>query len=124
MFLKLSILLHYVRISVMAFEKRLCYALVGLSLAGSLALLIVSFARCIPFNAIWTPNLPGATCVSTTLYFHAVQIHTLVMDLLILLAPLFILRHLHISWQQRALLVMVVGFGGMWVDSLTYSPRL
>jgi hypothetical protein len=59
--------------------------------------------------------------VPTTLYFHAVQIHTLVIDFLILLAPLFILRHLHISWQQRALLVMVVGFGGMWVDSLLPS---
>lgn len=113
MFLKLSILLHYVRISVMAFEKRVCYALIGVGLAGSVALFIVSCARCIPFEAIWTPNMPGARCVDPNAYFFAGQGHTLAMDFMILLVPLFILRHLNIPWQQRLLLTIVVGFGGM-----------
>lgn len=113
MLLKLSILLNYIRISVMAFERRLCYALTAISVAGFLASTIVSLTRCIPFEAIWTPNIPGAKCVNATAYMYALQIHTLIMDFAILIAPLFILRHLTIPWAQRVLLGIVLGFGGM-----------
>ncbi|RYO95809.1 hypothetical protein DL765_011771 [Monosporascus sp. GIB2] len=113
MFLKLSILLHYTRISVMPFERRLCYILIGVLLSGYFAIIIVSLTRCIPFKAIWTPNIPGAKCINHTAYFFALQIHSLVMDVIILVAPLFILRHLTIPWPQRVLLAIVVGFGGM-----------
>jgi hypothetical protein len=113
MFLKLSIILHYTRISVMAFERRLCYAIIGVLLAGHLAYLSTSLARCIPFQAIWTPNIPGARCLDTTILFFVGQSWSLAMDIIILVAPLFILRHLSIPWKQRALLVIVVGFGGM-----------
>lgn len=113
MLVKLSILLHYTRISVMAFERRLCYGLIGILLSGYIVVIVLSMVRCIPFEALWVPNIPGAKCLNTTQLFLAVQSHTLAMDFIILLAPLFILRHLTIPWPQRALLVVVVGFGGM-----------
>ncbi|KAM7220299.1 hypothetical protein V8F06_004265 [Rhypophila decipiens] len=113
MSLKLSIALHYTRVSVMPFEKRLCYALVALVLGGYTAVLVVQFIRCIPFYAIWTPNVPGAKCLDTTASFLAVQAHTLAMDFIILLVPLVILRHLNIPWRQKVVLVIVLGFGGM-----------
>ncbi|KAK3368483.1 hypothetical protein B0H63DRAFT_488550 [Podospora didyma] len=113
MFLKLSIVLSYVRISVMAFERRLCYVLISLVGLSYLVLLSVSLARCIPFQAIWTPDIPGATCLNTTMLFFAGQGHCLAMDLIILVVPLFILRHLSAPWRQRVLLVIVVGFGGI-----------
>lgn len=115
MFVKLSILLHYTRISVMAFERRLCYVLIGILLSGYVAVIILSMLRCIPFQALWVPNIAGAKCLDTTKLFLAVQSHTLAMDFIILLAPLFILRHLTLPWTQRLLLVIVVGFGGMYV---------
>ncbi|KAK0744307.1 hypothetical protein B0T21DRAFT_428594 [Apiosordaria backusii] len=109
----LSILLHYTRISVMACERRLCYGLITILMSGYIAVLIVSFVRCVPFYAIWTPGVPGARCIDTAAYFLAVQIHTLIMDFAILVVPLVILRHLSIPWPQRVLLVIVLGFGGM-----------
>lgn len=113
MFIKLSILLHYTRISVMAFERRLCYVLMGILVSGYFVVIVLSLVRCIPFEALWVPNIPGAKCLDTTKLFLAVQSHTLAMDFIILLAPLFILRHLTVPWLQRVVLVIVVGFGGM-----------
>ncbi|KAM7190973.1 hypothetical protein V8F20_009511 [Naviculisporaceae sp. PSN 640] len=113
MFLKLSIALHYTRVSVMRFEKRICYALIALVVSGYTGIIILNFLRCIPFHAIWTPGVPGAKCIDTTSSFLAVQGHTLAMDFIILLVPLVILRHLSIPWRQKVVLVIVLGFGGM-----------
>lgn len=113
MFLKLSIALHYTRVSVMAFEKRLCYGLTGLVVLSYTAVIILTFLRCIPFYAIWTPGVPGAKCMNVMSTFLAFQAHTLAMDFIILLVPIVILRHLNIPWRQKVVLVIVLGFGGM-----------
>jgi hypothetical protein len=113
MFLKLAIALRYTRISVMAFERRLCQVLVGIVVVGYVTMLVANLCRCIPFQAIWVPNIPGAKCLDTKTLFYTMQGHTLAMDFIILIVPLFILRHLTIPWRQRVLLVIVAGFGGM-----------
>ncbi|KAK0717449.1 hypothetical protein B0T26DRAFT_646280 [Lasiosphaeria miniovina] len=109
----ISILLHYTRLSVMALERRLCHVLFVIVVLGYSAMLILSLTRCIPFQAIWMPQIPGANCTNTTTLFLTVQGHSLAMDFIILVAPLFILRHLTIPWPQRVLLIIVVGFGGI-----------
>jgi len=96
----------------MAFERRLCYVLIGILTTGYIVVIVLSMVRCIPFEALWTP-IPGAKCLNTTQLFLAIQSHTLAMDFIILLAPLCILRHLTIPWAQRVLLIVVVGFGGV-----------
>lgn len=97
----------------MAFEKRLCYILLAVNGCGYFALTIANMARCRPFEANWTPNLPGSQCLNSTLFFFAIQIMHMVMDFVILLAPLFILRHMTVAWRQRLLFGVVLAFGGM-----------
>ncbi|EJT68720.1 hypothetical protein GGTG_13707 [Gaeumannomyces tritici R3-111a-1] len=111
--LKLSIVFQYMRISVMNFEKRLCYALAAILVCGFLSFFVTSLVICRPFYAIWTPNVPGAVCVNVTLSMTATQIYFIVMDFAILIGPFFILRHLTIPWPQRILLGFVLALGAM-----------
>lgn len=112
-FLKLSILFQYLRISVMAFEKRLCYFFVAILGCGFLACFILALTTCIPLYALWTRNVPGAVCLNTTITFSASQIWIISMDFIILIGPLFILRHLTIPWPQRVLLGFILALGAM-----------
>ncbi|KAL8346339.1 hypothetical protein RB598_000307 [Gaeumannomyces tritici] len=110
-FTKLSIVLQYTRISVMDLEKRLCYALSAILCCGFLASFVLAFVTCIPFYAIWTPNVPGAVCLNTTATFTAIQIYLIIMDFAILIGPFFILRHLTIPWPQRIFLGFIMSLG-------------
>ncbi|KAL8402762.1 hypothetical protein RB596_009212 [Gaeumannomyces avenae] len=110
---KLSIILQYTRLSVMPFERRFCYAFAAFLGCGFLAYFIELWVTCIPFYAIWTPNVPGAVCINSTVDFAVWQTFLIVMDFTILICPLFILRHLTIPWPQRLLLGLVLAFGAM-----------
>ncbi|KAL8296104.1 hypothetical protein RB600_001546 [Gaeumannomyces tritici] len=110
---KLSIVFQYIRISVMDLEKRFCYALSAILSCGFFAFFIVFLVTCIPFHAIWTPNVPGAVCINPTASMTANQIYLIVMDFTILIGPFFILRHLTIPWPQRILLGLVMSLGAI-----------
>ncbi|KAK4201357.1 hypothetical protein QBC40DRAFT_347906 [Triangularia verruculosa] len=111
--LKLSILLQYVRISVMSFEKWLCYAIIVVLIGQSFAFVGTHLGLCRPFHALWTPNVPGAVCLDRTKVIHMQLGMTIAMDFLVLLAPLFILRHLRLPWTNRLCILIVLSFGGM-----------
>jgi len=111
--LKLSILLQYVRISVMAFEKWLCYAIIVILVGQSLAFVGLHLGICTPFHALWTVNVPGAVCLNRTMIIYMQLGMTIGMDFLVLLAPLFILRHLSLPWIQKLMILIVLSFGGM-----------
>ncbi|KLU82608.1 hypothetical protein MAPG_01680 [Magnaporthiopsis poae ATCC 64411] len=85
LFLKLSIVLQYIRISVMNVEKRLCYAFVAIIISGTLSFLIATLTACTPVYAIWTPNVPGAVCINSTASFTANQVYQILMDFAILI---------------------------------------
>ena len=113
--LKLSILLQYVRISVMPFEKRFCYVIIAILVVQSLAMVGTHLALCRPFYALWTPNVPGQVCLDRTKVYYAQLGMTIVMDFAVLVAPLFILRHLRLPWVHKLLILVVLSFGGMYV---------
>ena len=121
-FLKSSILLQYLRISVMPFERRLCYALVAFLVAQSLAMIIVHLSLCMPFKALWTPKIPGARCLNRTAVYFAQLGFTIAMDFVVLIAPLFILRHMRRPWPQKLLISIALAFGGTYVSKK--SPSL
>jgi hypothetical protein len=113
-FLKLSILLQYLRISIMPLERRLCYTIIFVLTAETIALSVIHLCLCTPFEAMWTPNLPGAKCLNRTIVYYVQLSITIAMDFIILIAPLFILRHLKLRfWRQRLLLSIVLAFGGL-----------
>jgi hypothetical protein len=112
-FLKLSIMLQYKRITILPWEKHLCFAIIAALSAGYLAILIVEMVRCVPFVAQWTPKYPGAKCINSTAFYLAAQVLNMVMDIVILLGPLVILRHSTAPLQQKLLFGVALGFGGM-----------
>lgn len=112
-FLKLSILLQYLRISIMPLERRLCYTIIAVLVGETIALSVTHLCLCTPFEALWTPGLPGAKCLNRTAVYYAQLGITIGMDFVILIAPLFILRHLKLRfWRQRLVLSIVLAFGG------------
>ncbi|KAH7304146.1 hypothetical protein B0I35DRAFT_495507 [Stachybotrys elegans] len=113
-FLKLSILLQYLRISVMPSEKRTCYIFILILACGTTAFTIINLAHCRPFAAQWNPGIPGAQCtVNRTVWFYSNQAFHILLDFSILIIPFFILRHLTVPTQQRLLIGVVLGFGGI-----------
>lgn len=110
--LKLSIMLQYYRVAVLPWEKRLCLVIIAILSAGYLAFLLVQMVRCIPFEAQWNPKYPGARCIYSTAAFFAAQGFNLGLDLLILVGPLFILRHSSAPLPQKMLFGIALAFGG------------
>jgi hypothetical protein len=93
-------------------DKRLCYSLLALLNVGYLGFLVARMARCVPFQAQWTPGIPGARCFfSGTALMFASQIWNMGMDFVILLAPLYILRHFTGGLLQRVGIGLVLAFG-------------
>jgi hypothetical protein len=93
-FLKLSILQQYARIGVLPSGKRLCHIMIAILCTGYLIFIVLRMVRCIPFHTQWTPKLPGARCIyNNTWFMFASQGWNMAMDFVILLSPLYILRH-------------------------------
>ncbi|KAK4169858.1 hypothetical protein QBC43DRAFT_198682 [Cladorrhinum sp. PSN259] len=109
----LSIMLQYVRISVMPFEKWICYAITAIIIAQSLTMGTINFILCTPFHAMWDRKVPGAKCLNITMIWYAQLGLTICTDFLVLTAPLFILRHLRLPWIQKLAISIVLSFGGM-----------
>jgi len=87
----------------------------------SLAMIGTHLALCRPFHALWTPNVPGAVCLNRTMVYYAQLSLTIVMDFGVLVAPLFILRHLSLPWIQKLMILVVLSFGGMYVTPICHA---
>lgn len=112
-FLKLSIMLQYVRISVLPSDRRLTHILIAVLCTGYFIFIVMRMARCTPFEAQWNPRLPGARCAyNNTWFLFASQTWNMVMDFAILLVPLFILRHSKAPFMQRVVFFFVLALGG------------
>lgn len=118
LFLKLSILLQYVRVSVMPLDRRLCRILIALLCTGYTIFIVLRVVRCVPFAAQWTPKMPGAQCFfNATWFMFASQAWNMVMDFVILVVPVLVLRHSKAPWLHRILIGIVLAFGASYVVS-------
>lgn len=116
LFLKLSILLQYVRVSVMPLDLRLCRILIALLCTGYTIFIVLRMVRCVPFAAQWTPKMPGAQCFfNATWFMFASQAWNMVMDFVILVVPVLVLRHSKAPWLHRVLIGIVLAFGASYV---------
>ncbi|KAK0740039.1 hypothetical protein B0T18DRAFT_417099, partial [Schizothecium vesticola] len=97
----------------MSFEKRFCYVIIAILIAQSLSMVGTHLALCRPFYSLWTPNVPDMVCLDRTKVYYAQLSMTIVMDFSVLVAPLFILRHLRLPWVQKLMILVVLSFGGM-----------
>ncbi|KAH8694336.1 hypothetical protein GQ44DRAFT_791370 [Phaeosphaeriaceae sp. PMI808] len=108
-----SIMLQYVRISVMRFEKRLCYAILVIVVIQHMTTIVVNLNYCRPFKALWNPRLPGAKCLNWAAMAYAPLSLTIAMDIIILILPAIILRHLTLRWYQKFGVAIILSLGGL-----------
>jgi len=112
LFLKLSILLQYVRISVTEWDRRMCKGLIAVLCTGYVVFIVLRMVRCVPIEAQWTVKLPGARCFfNSTWFMFASQAWNMVMDFVILVVPMVVLRHSRAPFLQRVLIGVVLAFG-------------
>lgn len=113
LFVKLSILFQYLKITVMQFEKRLCYVLISLVVLQGITYSVLTFTLCTPLEAMWNRHIPGAKCVNMTVAYTAGLFLTITMDFAILFLPVIILRHLTLRWYQILVIAIVLSFGSL-----------
>ncbi|KAK0616873.1 hypothetical protein B0T14DRAFT_523959 [Immersiella caudata] len=112
LFLKLSMLQQYVRVSVTPLDRRLCLGFIAALVTGYTVFIVMRMVRCVPIQAQWTPRLPGAKCFfNATWFMFASQAWNMVMDFVILLLPLLVLRHSRAPVAHRVLIGVVLAFG-------------
>lgn len=123
MALQLSIMLQYARISVLPFERHICYrySIIAIIIAQFLALTVVHLCLCRPLYPLWTPNIPGAVCLDRRTIGYTVLSFNISMDFLVLIAPLFILRHLSLPWVQK---LIISGGLVIWRNVRRHPPTL
>jgi len=94
-------------------DKRLCHVLIVVLCVGYLIFIVLRLVRCIPFDAQWIPDLPGARCYfNNTWFLFASQTWNMLMDFVILLVPLVILRHSRAPLLQRIFFIIILACGG------------
>ncbi|KXJ87185.1 hypothetical protein Micbo1qcDRAFT_107376, partial [Microdochium bolleyi] len=108
-----SILLQYVRISVLSIEKRICYGILAFVVASGVTWIIVLYFECIPFSAEWNLDTPGARCVNRIATYYAASVTTILADVIILVIPVFLLRHSTLQWYKKMVIGIILAFGGL-----------
>ena len=117
-------MLQYIRISVMQFEKRLCYMIISILVIQGISMIVVHLKLCSPFEALWNRHLPGAKCLNTnTVYTLALSL-IIAMDFAILLLPAPILKHLTLRWYQKLAIAIVLSFGALYVFLLCVADGI
>ena len=111
--IKCSIILLYLRLFSSRASKRICYALLAIMSAYGIETFFAGLFTCTPIEFFWNSKISGGKCVDkTTLYFANARI-SIVTNVALLLIPVIFLRHLTMPKLQKALVMVIVAFGGL-----------
>ncbi|KAI1469157.1 uncharacterized protein F4812DRAFT_470254 [Daldinia caldariorum] len=81
-------------------------------IAFDLACIMVSVFECIPVQYYWDMSIKGGHCLDYGLYTLLAGMLNIITDLIILLAPIPQVLHLHISKHKKMLLIFTFAMGG------------
>ncbi|KAH6681321.1 hypothetical protein B0J14DRAFT_633068 [Halenospora varia] len=110
MFVKLSLLAFYLRLSPNGMFRTLTYAMMAVSAAFGVASVFAAGLQCIPISMLWDPNQPGHCTQVNTFYFANAAIHILT-ELLIYILPIHTFWKLHLPTRQKLGLCGLMGIG-------------
>jgi hypothetical protein len=120
MFIKLSLLTFYLRLSS---EKSFLvpvyigiFVITGFGIGSITAILL----QCIPLSMLWDPNQPGS-CFHLIDFYYANAALNIATDVTILLIPVKILWGLHMPVRQRISLCALFSLGSLYVIPV-HSP--
>lgn len=113
---KISILLLYIRVfGVWKSFKRLCYVVMGLVLAFTIASVTTSVIQCSPINFAFdkTANGGHGTCIDMTNFWYANAGFNIGSDVIIISLPILPVRSLQLPLRSKIALCGVFAIGGL-----------
>ncbi|OCK81166.1 hypothetical protein K432DRAFT_296116 [Lepidopterella palustris CBS 459.81] len=123
---KISICVFLLRILGVAHRNftNFLYALMAISTAVNLSLVFVWFFQCRPIQAIWNFTIEEKTCMPGSAIVGVAYLSAgfnMATDIICATFPIFFLRNIQINRGRKIALMVLTGFGLLWVSNPT-SP--
>lgn len=85
-----------------------------ISLAWCIAMTFVSIVQCVPLTDAWNPlRLTEGHCVLFGLYTLFEEVTNVVLNIIVLVLPIFVIRKLQLPARQRWMLSLLFLLGGL-----------
>lgn len=122
--IKVSICFLYIRIfGVYTLFRNYCILLIIISTLWALATLFGSVFQCNPIRDAWNPLGDRSNCLNIRLFLIGTNTPNVIIDALILTAPIYPIWRLHLSTRKKILVSMVLLLGaGYDVQNSRYRP--
>lgn len=111
-FVKLSILLQYLRIATDPPVRLFCWISIYFTVAVCIEALIGGLLQCLPIAKFWDDRIPGK-CINKTAFYYANAAISIVQDVSLVVLPFFMLKHLLMPRKEKICLMIILGFGGV-----------
>ncbi|KUJ16489.1 uncharacterized protein LY89DRAFT_84513 [Mollisia scopiformis] len=111
LFIKLSILLQYLRICISPRVRLFCHLTLILIISYGIETFFTGLLTCLPVSYFWDKTIPGGKCVNEPALWFANAGINIFQDLCLLVLPFFILRELILGKRQKAGLMLVLSLG-------------
>ncbi|KAE8137998.1 hypothetical protein BDV38DRAFT_282606 [Aspergillus pseudotamarii] len=110
-FVKMSILLLYLRIFPIALFRRVNFLCIGFLIASFLVTTPMAIWQCRPLRAAWDYDIDNARCLNIASVAYANASLNIITEVLILILPFPVLRTLHVSRRKKVALISVFSVG-------------
>jgi hypothetical protein len=114
MFIKLSLLSLYLRLSRQRAFRILVCVMVAVTICFGMGSIFTVALQCRPLSMLWNPDQPGK-CIRVVDFYYANAGINIVTDVVIYLLPIKVLWGLQIPKRQRIGLMFLFGLGGLVV---------
>lgn len=110
--IKLCIISFYRRVFATADFKMWSSIVAIIVIAWWIAVILVSIFSCHPVNGFWDTS-SRITCINTEAFYVGNAVPNIATDVIILLLPIRMIWHLHVSKDQKLALSFVFMLGGL-----------
>lgn len=110
LFVKVSLLLLYLKIFTYRRAGLACRFILGLAVLGGTYGIVLSITNCIPIEASWDPDIKNAYCHSNDLWWINTALHVIT-DFMIWSVPLPQLWRMTIPQSQKITLISLFSLG-------------
>jgi hypothetical protein len=114
MFIKMSLLFLYLRLSPDQIFRTLVYIMIFVSAGFGIGSVCSAALQCRPISKLWIPDTPGS-CIHVITFYYANAVINIVTDIIIYALPIRILWALQLPKRQRLGLVLLFSLGGLVV---------
>lgn len=120
--IKCSIITVYYRLfGVRKGIARICYVLMGMTVAWGIATLFPAIFQCKPIHVAWDLTSTRSECFKLRAYFVGTNVPNVLLDFAILVTPLYPLWKLKLPTTKKVLISGVFALGAWYAVTLAYS---